>query len=440
MALGGGLFTKQNKILPGSYINFISLARANAMLLDRGVAAMGLLLDWGKDDEIMTVTAADFQKHSKVLFGYDYAHAKMRPLRELFHNIHTLYAYKLNSADTGKATCEFATALHSGTRGNALQIVISKNLDDTSKFDVQTLFGGVKVDEQTVTAATGLVPNDYVTFKTGATLTATAGTPLAGGVTGAATVSNHQSFLDKVEKYSFNTIGAVSDERSSATGVNALYAAFTKRMRDEMGVKFQAVLFNHAADTEAVVNVKNAVKDDGVSPASLVYWVTGVVAGTAINKSATNVEYGGEYTVDVDYTQVELETAILSGEFALHQVGQAVRVLRDVNSLLTLTEEKGEVFKDNQTIRVIDNIANDIAVLFNTKYLGRIQNNAAGRTSLWADIVKHHQQLEEMGAIEDFNDKDIVVEPGDHKRAVKVSDAVTIVNAMEQLYMTCIVG
>ena len=29
MALGGGNFVKQNKVLPGSYINFVSAAQAN---------------------------------------------------------------------------------------------------------------------------------------------------------------------------------------------------------------------------------------------------------------------------------------------------------------------------------------------------------------------------------------------------------------------------
>lgn len=440
MALGGGLFTSQNKILPGSYINFVSSARGNAVLSDRGIAAMGLILDWGKDGEIITITAAEFKRNSRALFGYDFNHEKMKPLRELFKNIHTLYAYKLNSASAGKATNTYATALHSGARGNDIQIAISVNVDDDSKFDVKTLFGGITVDEQTVANAAALKDNDYVTFKSGATLGATAGTPLTGGITATAAISNHQDFLDKVEKYSFNTIGAVSDERTSSTGINALYAAFTKRMRDEVGVKFQAVLFNHGADAEGVVNVKNVVKDTGVSPASLVYWVTGLVAGTPIHKSATNAVYDGEYKVDVDYTQVQLEAAILSGEFTLHQVGTEVRVLRDVNSLVTLTDDKGEIFKENQTIRVIDHIANQIAVIFNTKYLGKIQNNPAGRTSLWADIVKHHQQLQDMGAIEGFVDRDVTVEPGDHKRAVKVSNVVTIVNAMEQLYMTCVVA
>lgn len=440
MALGGGNFTSQNKILPGSYINFVSMAAASATLSDRGVAAMGFVLDWGLDNDVVMVTAADFQKNSKALFGYDYGHERLRPLREIFMYAHTVYVFRLNGAETGKATNEFATALHSGIRGNDLTIVITANLDDPAKFDVRTLFDGVTVDEQTVATAADLVPNEFVTFKTAAALTVTAGTPLAGGVTGSATVGNHQTFLDKVEKYSFNAIGAVSDERTDTTGINALYAAFTKRMREQMGVKFQAVLFSTAADHEGIVNVKNTVLDLDVSPASLVPWVTGLVAGTAINRSSMNSVYNGEYSVNVDYTQAQLEAAILAGEFTLHQVGNDVRVLRDINSLVTTTADKGAIFKNNQTIRVIDAIANDIAALFNSKYLGQIPNDAAGRVSLWADIVQHHYQLQDLRAIEGFQDEHVVVEPGDSKVAVKVTDQITIVNAMEQLYMTCIVA
>ena len=108
----------------------------------------------------------------------------------------------------------------------------------------------------------------------------------------------------------------------------------------------------------------------------------------------------------------------------------------DINSLTTVTAEKGEVFKSNQTVRVVDQIANDIAKLFNTKYLGSIQNNEAGRISLWSDVVKHHRTLADIGAIENFSDTDVVVSAGNNKRSVVVTDVVTIVNSMEQLYMT----
>ena len=81
----------------------------------------------------------------------------------------------------------------------------------------------------------------------------------------------------------------------------------------------------------------------------------------------------------------------------------------------------------------------DIAGIFNTKYIGKIPNNQSGRVSLWNDIVKHHQQMETIGAIEDFDPAGVVVSEGETKRSVVVQDEVTIVNAMEKLYMTVIV-
>ena len=64
MALGGGTFLVQNKVLPGSYINFISAARASAVLSDRGVATMPLELDWGPDEVVFAVENSEFQKDS----------------------------------------------------------------------------------------------------------------------------------------------------------------------------------------------------------------------------------------------------------------------------------------------------------------------------------------------------------------------------------------
>ncbi len=108
--------------------------------------------------------------------------------------------------------------------------------------------------------------------------------------------------------------------------------------------------------------------------------------------------------------------------------------------MTTTSDVQGDIFKDNQTIRVIDQIGNDIAVLFNTKYLGVVPNDNAGRISFWSDIVKHHEQLQEIRAIENFSDTDVTVEQGSTKKSVVVSDAVTVVNAMGKLYMTVTVA
>lgn len=436
MALGGGTFVTQNKILPGAYINFVSAAKASATLSDRGIAAMALELDWGVDNEVFEVTSGDFQKNSIKLFGYDYTHEKLKGLRDLFKNIKTLYAYRLNSAGA-KATNTYATAKYSGVRGNDLKVIIQKNTDDNSKFDVKTVLDTSLIDTQTVAAASELKDNDFLIWKKDATLAVTVSTPLAGGTNGAAVATgDYQTFLNKVESYSFNALGVVSE----TPAVNELFSAYGKRLRDEMGVKFQVVTWKTAADYEGTVNVKNEITDDGWSKASLVYWVTGVIAGCEVNKSNLNKKYDGEFTVNADFTQTQLENAIKAGEFTLHKVGNELRVLQDVNSLVTISDTKGDVFKDNQTIRVIDQIANDLAVLFKNKYLGTVPNDAAGRISLWTDIVKHHEQLQNIRAIENFADTDVTVSQGDTKKAVVVTDVVTVVNAMAQLYMTVTVA
>lgn len=432
MALGGGTFIAQNKVLPGAYINFVSVAQASATLSDRGIVTMPLELDWGPEEEIFEVTAGDFQKNSMKFFGHSYTDDAMKGLRDLFLYAQILYAYKLNSGGK-KASCNFATARYAGTRGNDLKIVIQANVDDPTMFDCYTYLGTEAVDVQTVSSASGLIDNDFVDFKQDATLLITASTPLSGGTNGTVSGSAYQSYLDKIESYQFNAMGVVTAEDT----IKSLFASFCKRVRDDVGMKFQLVLYNYKkADYMGVISVKNKTTDQGWSEASGVYWVTGAQGGCAVNKSLQNKKYDGEFTFFLDYTQSELIKAIKAGEFTLHSVNGDPRVLDDINTMIATTDTCGDVFKDNQTIRVIDQIGNDIAVLFAEKYLGVVPNDAPGRTALWSDICKHHEQLQAIRAIESFDGNDVTVEQGDTKKAVVVYDAVTVVNAMGKLYMT----
>lgn len=428
--LGGGTFVGQNKKLPGTYVNFISASKANAAASERGVAAMALNLDWGPDGEIFKVTSEDFINNTLKLFGNAYSDEKMKGLRDLFLNIKTLYAYRLNSGE--KATSDIATAKYSGIRGNDITIVIAKNVDDEKKFDVTTIMGTKTVDTQTVSKSSELVDNDYISFKSDATLAVTAGIKLTGGTNGENVAEGHQEFLSKLEAYSFNAVGCVAED----TAVASLYATFVKRMRENVGTKCQAVVYNTSSDYEGVVNVVNTTTEDTVG---LIYWVTGIIAACEINQSNTNKTYNGEYTIDTNYTQTELEEAIDGGEFILHRVGDEVRVLKDINSLISTNTEKGENFKSNQTIRVLDQVATDVASVFNNKYIGKIQNNQAGRVSLWNDIVMLFKNYQTVQAIENFNSDDISVKIGNDKQSVVVDTKVEPINAMEKLYMSVVI-
>ncbi|MCL2415943.1 MAG: phage tail sheath family protein [Defluviitaleaceae bacterium] len=437
MALGGGVWLVQNKVLPGAYMNFIALHRANLIFSDRGVATMPLLFDWGVQDEVMEVTTRDFQRNSKRLFGYDFTHPKLRGLREIFRNIRVGYFYRLGVGGA-RAENDYVIANFNGTRGNDIYISIAPNVDDSELWDINTFVENTLIDIQTVASMEDFARNDFVSAKsTAPDLQAEAGIPLEGGISPVVTNFDYQRYLDIIEGFNFNAIGCPSND----SAVKLLFSAFTRRMRDEHGVKFQCVTYDNAADYEGVVNILNKVTDADANEEDLVWWTTGVNAGTAVNRSATNNIYDGELTIDCDYTQLDFERAITSGRFAFYRSGSGeMRVLSDINSLVTLTVDKNSDFQYNQTIRVIDQIGNDIAMLFNTRYLGEVPNDEDGRISLWSDIVKHHERMQTIRAIQEFEPEHVVVEAGETRRAVFVQDTIMPVNAMSFLYMNVYVA
>ena len=439
MALGGGTWLVQNKVLPGSYINFSSVAKASATLSDRGYAAAPFVLSWGPENEVFAVTSGEFQKNSKAIFGYSYDHPKMLALREIFLHATTVYCYRLGLG-AKKAACALATAKYPGVRGNDLSIVIAVNVDDPDAFDVGTYLDGIQVDLQTVTKAEDLTGNDYVDFKKDLTLEATAGAPLTGGEDVAnITGDSHQAFLDKIEAYAFNAMCCPAADPI----IVKLYAAYCQRVRDEVGAKFQLIAWKPSTvDYEGVIGVWNSATHASmdVDEHAVVYWATGAHAGVAVNKSLTNAKYDGELTLDTDYKQAELTAALKAGKFMFHNVNGLTRVLEDINTLLTLSDTKGEVFQSNQTMRVCDQIANDVAVLFNERYLGTVPNDASGRSALWGDITHYIKQLEDIRAVENFDPDTVSCEQGDKKKAVLVTvNGLNIINAMAQLYMSVII-
>ena len=309
-------------------------------------------------------------------------------------------------------------------------------MDNSSKYDVKTILDNTVVDIQTVSSATNLVENDFCTFKADATLTATASTPFTGGTNTDVSSATWQTALSAFESYSFNVFGAVTTDDE----IKALVKAWTLRLRDDLGVKFQVVTYKYAADDKAIISVENQIVGETTETGNLVYWVTGAECSCKVNASLTNRKYDGEYDINVNHTQTELSEAVTSGKFMFHRAGDSIRVLSDINTKVSVSEEENEDFASNQTIRVIDQIGNDIATLWNERYNGIIPNDTAGRISFWNDVVKHHQELQELRAIEDFEPEDVVVSKGNGKKDVVVSDAITVVNCMEKLYMTCVIA
>ena len=452
MALGGGTWQFQNKILPGTYINFASKVRSEADTSERGYATMALPFDWGPENVVFPVTAEEFQEKSLSIFGYDYTADELKGLRDLFINAKTVYFYRLsNNAVAAKNS--MGTAKYAGARGNDITTEVATDVDDPDTFDVKTY---IKVDgintlvdnQKQVKAWTDVTDNDYVKWsRTGGTMVATAGTPMTGGSNGDdITGAQYQAYIDAISPYYFNTMGYPGTDQK----IQSLLINFCKRMRDDVGSKFQLVLYGvEGVDYEGVISIANKATDSGVSPASLVYWLTGAEASCAINASLTNSTYNGEYTVDTNYSQRQLAAGIQQGRLLFHNVHRTVsgelvgeiKVLTDINTFTSFVKKKKSDFSLNQVIRLLDQDATDIANLFNRQYLGSEQNDDDGRTALWGDIVALHKEYQRVRAIQNFKAEDIPVPTqGTQKTAVLLSYKIQPTCCMEKLYVNVIVA
>jgi len=443
MAKGGGSWVAMNKILPGAYINFVSHPRAMATVGTRGIVAGLLNLPWGKQGEIITIDAREFQTNALRLLGFSFVDPEMLYVRELFLGARLLKFFRPTGGSA--ATAEIGNlslqALYNGERGNDIQVAIEEDIDDPGFYFVITKIydggGYIEVDEQRVQTLDQLTANDFVIFcqATGATeltLMETAGVSLHSGTNATITGGQHSNFLELIEKEAFTTV-FFSGKDAVTKG---LYAAFTKRLRDAEGYKVTCVLHDYArADHEGIISVLNEV-DNEDNPAALVYWVAGRQAGCEINQSLTNRRYNGTLPIKAGFSQRELEAAILGGQFVLYGDRGGFRVLRDINSFTTIHPNKNRDFQFNQVIRVLDEIGNSVARIFNDWYLGLTQNNDIGRTLLRADLIDYMEQLQAMEAVENFTPDDITIGPGREKGDVLCDMFAQPVIAMEKLYMT----
>ncbi len=430
MALGGGTYVAQNKILPGAYINFVSQPRAMGTLGERGTVCMAVELDWGSSGMIC-VEAGAFQTEAKSIFGYEYTHEKMKPLRDLFLYAKKALLYRCNSGQKATATaggCNIE-AKYGGTRGNDIRIIISKNIDDETAFDVKTYLDLKLEDTQTVKKIEDLTENTYVTFQGTGSLEANAGVNLTGGTNKEVTGSDYSDFLEEAEKENFNVLAYAGEDNTT----KGLFTAFTKRLRDEEGIKFVTVLFDYTkADFEGIISVTNETEEEKTA---LVYWTAGIEAGAEVNESVTNKKYDGEYSIKAKYKKSRFIEGIQKGEFLYYEDGEDIRVLRDINTFTSFESSKNSDFSSNRVVRVLDAIANDVARIFSQYYLGKQSNNANGRNLLKAELIQYHEQLQAMEAIEGFIPEDITISQGVEKQDVVVYEKVRPTDAMEKLYM-----
>ena len=443
--MAGGTFKSQNKIRPGAYINFKAVAKPLSSLGTRGVMTMPVPMAWGDEvTELLSSELIDGKSLAKI--GYSAFDEESQIFREALKNSYKAIIYRL---DTGGVKAELeiapltATAKYAGIVGNEISLTIIDNEDGT--FDVVTLFRGLEQDRQKVAKVQDLEDNAWIDFSGTGTLVANAGANLADGANGTVNEGTYANYLNAIKSHNWNVMAIPQNVPS----VNPNIITFIENMRENLGRKVQAVLFNAAADYEGIISVSQGYKTETetISPETFVAYMAGLTAGSDVDTSntyhaingATSIVYPSGVT---PYGDEEIEEALKQGKLVLSTRQDGVVVIeQDINTLHTFTPDKGYAFSKNRVIRTLDEINNSIALLFERSYIGKVDNNDDGRNIFKADVISYLNMLQNISAIQNFDSaEDIQVYAGEAIDAVVVDLSIQPVDSMEKLYMTVMVG
>lgn len=422
--MAGGTFSAYNKVIPGAYINFVS-TKANVQATgQRGFVALPISLDY-MPAGVTQLTASEFNSNSLYLFGVGSGDATLQPIREAFQNANTVLLVSSNSGAT-KASGTNYTAKGAGLYGNNISVVVENGLP--SGFIMSVRYNGAEVERFRADALAGFintVNSRFITIKTGAIIAVGTET-LAGGTAGTETVSSYTAALAALELEYWNVLACIS---TTAT-VSSLVEAYIRRLRDEQGKKVTAVLHNYVCDYEGI-SVLNAANNKLFVP-----WVAGAMAAVPLNRSLSNILVTSEIAETHVFTYAEMEQAIKGGLFTIVQQGHNLRVLKDVNSMRTVGENKSALFSNNQIVRIIDQIGNDTLSILTNNFIGVVPNDDEGRAALWNAIVSLLNDMQAARAIQNFKSDTVVVVKGSTADSVNINCVIEPVGAIESIYMT----
>nr|DAW43753.1 MAG TPA: tail sheath protein [Caudoviricetes sp.] len=438
----GGTWNSQNKVLPGVYIRFKTGQALGLTVGERGTVTICEPMSWGPVGQVTPVTLTT---DVTPITGYDITDPHNQFLQEMFKGTNrtsaptTILLYRPTASGSAKATVTTgqltATALYPGARGNDITIVVTELTDPESTFTVSTVVDGAIVDQQTAAEVTDLVSNAWVTFSGSGALTANTGAALTGGQDGTVQSAAYSTYLTAIEPYDFDIM--VYDGQDST--VQTALLSFIERVNDNNGQYCQLVASGLSnPNSRYVINVNSPVTlSDGteLTPQQVTWWAGGAQAGAMYNQSLTYAQYPGAVST-VMWTVDEYANQIQAGNFVLFAEDGVVKVMQDINTLTTYTEDIGQVYSKNRVMRLCNTIANDIFQQFSANFIGVVNNNEQGRARFQAAIVGYLQQIQDNQGIQNFASDDVEVLPGTAIDAIVVNVAIQAVDSVEKIYMT----
>lgn len=442
MSMAGGTWSSQNKVLPGVYIRFTTGTALGLTVGERGVVTICEPMSWGPVGQVTTVTLTT---DVTPITGYDITAPQNLFLQEMFKGTNrtsaptTILLYRPSASNSAQASVTTgtltATALYPGARGNDITIVITELTSPASTFTVSTVVDGEVVDQQTAQTADTLVANAWVTFSGTGALAATTGAALTGGADGTVQSVAYSAYLTAIEPYKFDVM--VYDGTDST--VQTALLSFIERVNENNGQYCQLVASGLTnPNSRYVINVNSpATLSDGtqLTAQQVTWWVGGAEAGAMYNQSLTYAQYPNAVSTTMN-TNDQFISDVQDGYLDLFAEDGVVKILQDINSLVTYTEDIGQVYSKNRVMRLCNTIANDIFQQFSNSFIGVVNNNETGRARFQAAIVGYLQEIQDNQGIQNFSAEDVEVLPGTANDAIVVNVSIQSLDSVEKIYMT----
>lgn len=417
------------QILPGAHVDIVAGDRKSQLSVT-GVVAMPLELNWGDK-----VTVINQGQSTLLSLGYDITDTALKCVNEALNGAEKLILYRLNTTGaeaTGSlATGITATAKFPGTRGNDISVVVAASGEN---WIIRTLVGTKEVDSQIVSAAADFQANDFITISGTGTLSA-ATTVLTGGTNGTVATSVWSDFKTELEKQEFNVLTYTGTDSGIAGDLIAWVNA--QRQKNVMIQMVQSVV---AANNPAIYHatIGGVTEAYTLTAAEACATLAGLVAKQGVTGSLTHYRgITGWTDTNPHLTYEQQETRVLAGELLVVMLYGTPTVLYDINSLTSFTDEAPKDFSKGLVMRTLDKFAQDVQKLLDTKVIGKIRNDTAGRGRVKAMIAQMAtESYLNNGYIEDFTADDVTVSTGTDRDAVTADVAVKVTDTVDKIQVT----
>jgi len=480
---GGNWSPTDMPVLPGFYMNFVAAAQAAITPGSRGVVVIPVKAHWGPVGQFVEVASEPALAEIFTNSESDGATAYTAIRMALLGGARQVLSYRLASAaaatasvilqDTASTSAQVIRldAKYPGARANDFSITVQTSLVDSSFKDIKlyegtTLLRTITVPSSGIQIAVDTInddPNNKWVIATmlsagSGTLANVAGVTFSGGSSGITGITNadYTAALEAIETQEFNimSLDGVSDSALQTSVV-----AWVRRVRSE-GKGIVAVLGGPAADDisssavskaigrsatwnkEGIINVGSGVILDDVSysSAQAAAYAAGLIAGTPLSAATT---YAPTPFDDVTrrWTRSEQEQAVKGGVFLFIHDGRQVKVLRGINSLVTLQQGTANNWKKIRTIAVMDAINSDLQRTAEDNYIGKVNNTEEGKIALIGACKDYLRTLADAGVIESVG-YNVIIDPAfpnPEPDQVFLRWEARLTDVMEQIFGTFIV-